>query len=246
MLPLPCDVRDVRQHLMRTVALARFPEIAEGDVIAAINQVPGQSQALLTECAADAVLPFELALVRLSCLWSWAAAVNLADDLADGDCDYLAGRVAPGVCFLLQSLAGSLAAQSELTLTCQRVALRALARAAAGQSLEVRAQAWNKELYLDVAGLIAGEQYSAYLQMLWDGTPLGASAAQCGRDLGCVGLTLTDVESSDGRFFSMSPRDRECVLAHHHEAIVRLMAHPSRAVMRFAQMARASLARSLT
>jgi hypothetical protein len=234
---LLCETRDIRDHLMRAVVLTHLPAMAERDVVLAIEQVRPDTQEFFSQCAADAALSYETGLERLACIWAWAAAVNLADDLADDECAYLENRVGPGVCFLLQNLAGTLGARGSLSAQCSERASLAMVRAAAGQSLEVRARDWTGDTYLAVASMIAGEQYSAYLQMLWHESLFADSAAVCGVDVGTVGLTVTDLESADRRFLGMSEAHRQLVVSHNRRAVARLKQHGSSGVLRFAHFA---------
>ena len=209
-----CRPTDVRSAVFHTLAFRRLPVVAERDVRVALERVEPASQLLLIQAAEDAGLQVHVALERLSCLWVLAATVNLADDLADGDCDYLDGRVAPGVCFLLHALSGVCAARSELSMECWADYSEFLTQAAAGQSLEVRAKEFDAAGYLEIARLIAGRQYAAYLRILWDGSQLAELAVATGEALGTAGLVVTDVLSRDRRLTDMLPRERAKVLGH--------------------------------
>jgi hypothetical protein len=207
-----CRPSDVRAAVLHTLAFRRLPTVAERDVYAALERVDPASQQLLIQAAEDAALNVRVALERLSCLWMLAATVNLADDLADGDCDYLEPRVAPGVSFLLHALSGVCAARSELSPAAWADYSEYLAQAAAGQCLEVRAARLDAAGYLEIARLIAGRQYAAYLRILWDGSRLADRALPLGLALGTVGLVMTDVVSNDRRLTEMRHEERETVL----------------------------------
>jgi hypothetical protein len=211
---LACEPRFIRRAVLRSLTFCTLPKLAEVDVQAAIDRVPEASQSLLIQAAEDAGLPDSIAVERLASLWVMAAAVNLADDLADGDCDYLPARVAPGVSFLLQALATTLAARGRVSAAGIEASSLALTRAAAGQSLEVRMEGWTAPQYLEVAELIAGQQYGAYFRLLWEGTRWEESSFAIGRDVGVVGIAMTDVASHDRRFGSMSTGDQALVLGH--------------------------------
>jgi len=104
-----CAPDFIRRAAIRALVFLRLPAQAERDVEAALGRVSPSSQVFLIGAAQDGGVPDEQAVERLACLWVAASSVNLTDDIADGDCDYLPARVAPGVGFLLQSLAMSLA-----------------------------------------------------------------------------------------------------------------------------------------
>lgn len=233
---------EVRELVESTLGFRALPPQAERDVWAALQRVPADSQALFIWAAEDAALERGTALERLACLWLLNAAVNVADDLADGDCDYLDARVAPGVAFLLQALALLPAARGSLALRCFEDCSIALTRAAAGQSLEVRRRAWGAADYLLVADLIAGEQYAAYLRLLWDGTVLESRALEIGRLIGRVGIVVTDLRSRDVRLFDLPDVDRSSVLHLCNGALAELEAAGVRSVKRFAEFARPIIA----
>jgi len=192
---------------------------------------------MLIQAAEDRRVPDAIAMDRLSCLWVTAAAVNLADDLADGDCDYLEPRVAPGISYLLQSFADIFAARGEVSSAGLQAYSMAMARAAAGQSLEVRTSSWNAERYLAVAELIAGQQYAAYFRLLWDGTAGEKESAAIGLAVGTVGILLTDLHSADHRFISMPHVEQELVIARGREAVGSLVRYELPSLRRFAELA---------
>jgi hypothetical protein len=239
---LSCDPSWIRRAVMRALAFCRLPAQAEADVQVALDRVQPQSQILLIQAAEDAGLPDAVAIERLCSLWMMSAAVNLADDLADGDCDYLPLPVAPGVSFLLQSLATALAARGEISATCLEECALGLTRAAAGQSLEVRPGGWEAGRYLRVAELIAGEQYGAHLRLLWEGTPWEKRAFAIGRDIGVVGIALTDVTSNDRRFRTMTRDDRETVLRECLARLKDIVVTSLPSLLRFAEMANGAFA----
>jgi hypothetical protein len=217
-----CAPEFVRRSIECTLSFLRLPERAELDVLQALDRVSPAGQKLLIQLAEDARVPDSVAIERLSCLWVSAAAINLADDLADGDCDYLEPRVGPGVSFLLQALSTACATRAGVTLRCLEEHSVAMTRAASGQSLEVRTCDWDAAGYLEVAALIAGEQYAAHLRLLWDGTLCQERAQTVGRMLGAVGLLVSDLASADRRFFGMSASDQAAVLQY-CRALVRTM-----------------------
>lgn len=226
---------------MRSVQFFDLPPVARTDALRAIDRVPPESQTLLIQAAAEAELAELLAIERLCCLTACAAAVNLTDDLADGDCHYLEAKTAPGVSFLLQAFAGGLAVRGGVSAVGLREFWLRLSKAAGGQSIEVRTDAWNEATYRDVAALIAGEQYAAYLRLLWDGTPLEHFAFELGHAMGTVTLVHSDVESGDRRFFSLPVPQQMAVLDDCLALLGQLESGPSRAVRNFALEARAVL-----
>jgi hypothetical protein len=232
-----CAPDFIRRAAIRALVFLRLPAQAERDVEAALGRVSPSSQVFLIGAAQDGGVPDEQAVERLACLWVAASSVNLTDDIADGDCDYLPARVAPGVGFLLQSLAMSLAIRGGVSTVALGQYSIALSRAAAGQSLEVRTDQWKAESYIEVAQLIAGEQYAAYFGILWDGTAWAERATQVGQLIGLIGLAATDVASRDRRFSSLTGGDKQLVLGRCRSALTELNALPLPSLKRFERFA---------
>jgi hypothetical protein len=231
----------VQRTVFRTLVFRKLPKLAERDVEAALLRVTPTSQSLLIQAAEDGLVPERVAMDRLACLWVTAAAVNLADDLADGDCDYLEPRVAPGVSFLLQSLACVCAARGGVSALGMEEHAIALTRAAAGQSLEVRTARWDAVEYMRVAGLIAAEQYAAYFRLLWDGTQWQEYAFSVGRAIGTIGIVMTDLAADDRRFTSMPAADQQTVVAACHAQLQVLAALQMPSLRHFCDLAERAL-----
>jgi len=230
-----CQPGILRRQVVRALRFCDLPAEAERDVARALERVPPESQELLIRAAAEADLLQVLAIERLCCLTVCAASVNLADDLADGDCHYLEPRTAPGVSFLLQSLAAALAARGGVSAAGLDRFWVLLAKAAGGQSLEVRTVTWGEARYREVAGLIAGEQYAAYLRLLWDGTALEPSALELGSAVGTLALVYSDLDSGDRRFFELGPAEQAAVLDSCLALSSKLESGPSKALQSFAK-----------
>jgi hypothetical protein len=226
-----CLPEVLRRQVIRTLRRQNYPALAEADVERALSRVPAESQVLLIQAAVDADLDEATAIERLCCLSVCAASVNLADDLADGDCHYLDPRVAPGVSFLLQSWAGALAVRGDVSPAGLEQFWRRLALAAAGQSIEVRTRVWSEELYRQVAQLVAGEQYAGYFRLLWDGTRAEPSATSIGESVGTIAFLHADLVSGDPRFFGMPGSDQLKVLSWCQEFLDTLETSSSRAVL---------------
>jgi hypothetical protein len=152
------------------------------------------------------------------------AAANLADDLADGDCTYLAEpeRTAPGVLALLQSLAVRTLARAGVGPAALDVFLGEMIRAAGGQQLELAtrsARAWDLDRTREVVAAIGGSQLSAYLVALWAGTPLEVRASEIGARLGSAAQVASDLRSADVRITALSDADRALLLAWAREEV---------------------------
>ena len=233
-----CPPRDLQDFVLSVLHFRDLPRRARDDVRIALTRIPPESQSIFLWAAEDAHLTAGTALERLAAVWFLNAAVNLADDLADGDCDYLEPRVGPGVAFLLQALALLPLARSNLTAACWEDCSIALTRAAAGQSLEVRGLISDAEDYLRIADAIAGQQYAAYFRLLWDGSELETRAVRVGSLIGRVCIVLTDLDSMDGRLFRLTTPERANILEVCRDALVELKEHAAcTSVLRFSEFA---------
>lgn len=209
----------VFRRVLRALHALSIPTPAERDVLRALEAAyePGLLQ-LFYEAAIEGGLEREDALLRASgCFVSFAAG-NLADDVVDGDCDYLddATRDGPTLQFLLQNLAWELWLNSGASRAALAGAARSLAAAAGPQQVEVRTRTWTAQLFADVAEGIAGRQWRAYLEVLWSGTALEPDAGRAGRAMGIAGHVAEDFRTADDRFFTMTPAEQHKTLALAH------------------------------
>lgn len=201
------------QEALRTIRRFELPELSERDLLIALEAGRPGPLDLLYAAGLDAALSRPVLLKRGAALFFSFCAGNVADDLIDGDCDYFTEplRIGPCVQFALQNLFFATCAEAELPPSALAETARALVRAAGPQALEVRTVDWTAPLYRQVAQGIAGEQWAAYLGLLWFGTPLQERAAQLGRDLGFSGHVVEDIRSQDRRFFSMPEADQALI-----------------------------------
>ncbi|WNZ62436.1 class I SAM-dependent methyltransferase [Myxococcus sp. MxC21-1] len=164
------------QESLRALRRLGLPEVSERDVLAALEAAQPGPLSLFYEAGAEAGLPREALMARGAGLFLSFSAGNLADDLIDGECTYHDPpiRVGPCVQFILQNLAFATlcGAQAQLPGPVLEEAVRTLAVAAGPQALEVRASDWTAPLFRQVAEGIAGQQWAAYLRVLWAGTVL--------------------------------------------------------------------------
>lgn len=232
----------VLESVRAMVRLRKLPLEAERDVEHALSRVPPESQFLFSWAVQDAGVPLGRASERLMSVFLFCAAVNLADDLADGDCDYLEPRTAPGVQFLLQALACLPLTRSDLTSAEMALISIALTRAASGQCLEVRGRTRSALEYLEVADLIAGAQYSAYFRILWGGTALFGEAERVGALIGRLALIYTDLASQDPRLLGLEPEEKFEVMRAGRLSLAELESHRHLvSVRRFVELVRTRL-----
>jgi hypothetical protein len=152
------------------------------------------------------------------------AAVQLADDLADGECSYLAdaARRGSGAQWLLQHLATGLLLQS----TCSPAELVAAAahfsRMGATQQMEVRREQWDLATAQQAATGLNGSQFAAYFGILADGTAWAEHAEGIGHDFGEVLHVVGDRFSRDRRITTLTEADQQALCQWARERLHRL------------------------
>lgn len=203
----------IYQETLRVLRRQALPEVAEQDVLAALEAAQPGPLGLLYAAGMEAELRHEVLLTRGAGIFLSFAAGNLADDLCDGECGYYPEpvRVGPYVQFLLQNLAWGTLAQAQVPGAVLSEAACELARAAGPQGLEIRTRQWTAPVFRQVAEGLAGQQWATYLRLLWDGTKL-AEQAVGGRWLGIAAHVAEDIRSGDARFFSMPEADQREVV----------------------------------
>jgi hypothetical protein len=220
------------QEALRVLRRAQLPEECERDLTAVLEAGRPGPLPLLYEAGHEAGLDRVAILARATAIYLAFCAGNLADDLADGDVDYLDEpvRLAPGAQYVLQTLAFAELAAAGLPAAVLERGARTLVASAAWQQVEVRTRAWTAARYREVAEAIAGRQWEAYLMFLWHGTPLLPLAAEIGVAAGLAGLVAEDFRSGDARFATLPAADQELALGWVREALLRLGAHELRCV----------------
>jgi len=216
--------RAIERHAHRIVQRAGLPPVAERDVRLALDAAHGGLARLLELAGLEAQLDFTCICERGAGILLMYAAANLADDLADGDCDYLEApeRMGPGVLALLQSLGTCTLARTGLSAERLDGFLSDMIRAAGGQQLELdtrSAGAWSLERTREVASAIGGNQLAAYLLALWAGTPLEARASEIGLRLGSASQVASDLRSADARVVELPSDERAQLLAWAREQV---------------------------
>lgn len=201
----------VFRESLRRLRRAALPEEAERDVVSALEAGRAGDGPLqfVYDAGTEAGLPREEILCRGAAIFFSFCAGNLADDLVDGDCDYLDPpiRLGPTVQFILQHLSSATFLASAVTRDDLMTAAELLARAAGPQQLEVRTDRWTLERAKLVAEGVAGLQFAAYLCALWSGTPLSERAISVGGRLGIAAHVAMDLASNDPRSLEAAERD---------------------------------------
>ncbi|MCG8592524.1 MAG: hypothetical protein MJE66_24810 [Proteobacteria bacterium] len=201
----------VFQEALRLLQDFSLPEVAVRDVVAALEANRSGPLQFLVDATAEAGLTEAEGLRRSAAVFFCYAAGQLADDLCDSECTYLENpsSTGPSTQFLLESLFfATLGEKTSVSRDALTEAARQLAIGTGPQHAEVRARHWTEPLAREVAEGIAGRQIAAYLQVLWDGTPLAEQANTVGRALGIAAHVATDIRTDDRRFYGLSEEAR--------------------------------------
>ena len=230
-------------RVRRDYAARGYPEPTLADLGASVAAIrPG----VLDFCFAlgrEAGVPAAVAEARTVAIAYSVAAVNLADDLADGDCDYLAEpfRSGPTTQYLLQCLFFEKVCALGTPAEVLAAVTRDFEQVAAWQHVEIVTKAWTGELARDVALGITARQVVAYLRIALFGRPPAEHAEALGLDVGLATHVALDAESSDSRFWSIAPRDRDELARSALDAIERAAAFEFEALEPIAAQVRRTL-----
>jgi len=203
------------QEALRVLVNQRLPEVGQRDLVAALEAARPGPLAFLYVAGVDAGLPYEKLLRRAVGIYFNFCAGNLADDLMDGDCTYLSEpfRLGPCVQYVLQTLSYRTLLEAELPGPTLASVTGELIAAAGQQLIEVRTRRWSAPLFREVAQGIACRQWSAYLQILWCGTPLSSRAVTVSVNAGLAGHVVKDIRTGDPRYTTLPGADKREVLA---------------------------------
>jgi hypothetical protein len=184
---------------------------AHADVRAVLRANRSDMLAFLLALGLDAKVSPASAVRRVAGIFFNIAALQVADDIADGDCDYLDHPEGTGTAaqYILQNLFYKALLTDVLQLdTLVRVA-DAMVAGAAPQSFEVRGfDAWTLTHAKATAEGFGGAHHGAYFQIMWHGTSFESCAFSTGWAFG-VGVSVTsDIRSNDLRFRSLNIDDR--------------------------------------
>jgi hypothetical protein len=195
----------IHARARRFVAGAGLPDEVFRTLVRVLEVNQAQLLQFLFEAALEAGCETGLALDRAAGLALHLGALQLADDLADGDCDYLEPAVGVGTAaqYLLQSLfvPAMLAARvnpDDLHLACMH-----FARGGAPQILEVRGPVWTLESARMLAQTFGGEYMVGNLCLAWSGTAMAARAEAIGMPLGIALHVASELRSRDIRVMSL-------------------------------------------
>lgn len=191
-----------------------LPSPAESDLLAVLEAGRSGPLQFFFDALAEARVVGEPARRRGAAVYFCYCAGQLADDLADGDCDYLEAphRTGPSAQFILQNLFFRTGVSAGLEPAVLHAVAGDLARGAGAQHIEVRTVEWSEPTAREVAEGISGLQFSAYLRLLWAGTALAECASRIGLALGIAAHVAHDVHTRDPRFWGLAEDERASLL----------------------------------
>jgi hypothetical protein len=207
---------------LKAVRNFEFPLMCERDLVVALGAGRGALEAIYPFALASG-LPREVMLRRAVAVFFGQCAGNVCDDLADGDCTYFEPGVptAPMVQFILQHLMFEEGLRADVRPAAMTRVSTTLARAASFGPVELRTNAWSVPVYRQMAERTGGDQWQAYLQLLWDGTALSPHALELGAHVGFSSYVAMDLRDRDRRLFSLTSIEQWQVI----EAASRSCAH---------------------
>ena len=182
--------------------------------------------ALLFDIALAAGLSREVAIERCAALFFYIGALQVADDLADHECDYLELPEGSGTVsqIVLQNLFFLTLARSGVPNEVLIEAAEHLVRGAGPQHFEIRTQQWTLEKTRAVARGMGAEHFIAYLKLLLSGTPHVERAEWLGHRIGLLVHYYSDTLHRDDRLWTLPLAHRAAVLNEALEAAVELKA----------------------
>jgi hypothetical protein len=151
------------------------------------------------------------ALHRATAIFFNIAALQVADDIADGDCNYLDHPEGTGTAaqFILQNLFyKTLLSETLPASVLERVADGMIA-GAAPQSFEVRGfDPWTLAHAKATAEGFGGAHHGAYFRIMLHGSSHESRALAAGWGFGVGVSVMCDIRSKDRRFYSLAIDDR--------------------------------------
>jgi hypothetical protein len=196
----------VFQEVLRIVGRQQLPDASCRDILAVLESNRKEPLEFLYQAGIEATLSPEQTIIRAASIYFNLCAGSLCDDLSDGDCTYLAEpyRLGPCTQAILHALFFHSLAETGLPTATISAVARELAAAIGPQHIELRTKRWTAAVFRQVAMGIGGRQWSAYMQVLWYGTPLTSRAAAIGMKAGIAAIVREDIQSRDRRYTTLS------------------------------------------
>jgi len=239
------SARYVLNKTIRFVTAFLDESPAQSDVESTLRAVDDKFALFYYALAVDAGLSVDRAAARASAVLLQFASVQLADDLADGDCDYLKSpsRTGAGTQWLLQHLYNLAAIDLGVGVTVVAEASRDFVCAGAAQQVEIRTTAWDLSTARAMAVGLNARQHRAYFRLVLAQTPAEPAAAALGYDFGFALHVSGDRIKGDERWARLDASARQPLLAEARFAAARLLESEFASVRERAKWFEAVLAR---
>jgi len=139
--------------------------------------------------------------------------IHLADDLADGDCDYLENPEAAGPTtqYTLQQLVSLSMLDASICPEAARCFCQQMLKVGSAQHEEIRTRQWTFARTRAAAVQLGGWLYGAYFALALHQTSMAAEAEDLGYHFGLACFVARDIKSSDVRYTSLSEEDRQAL-----------------------------------
>lgn len=185
------------------------------DVLTALAENGTDTPPFLFTLGREAGLDPRVALARATGVHLNIVALQVMDDVADGDCDYLTPAAGAGTAtqYMLQNLGYAALLDAGLPPELLRTLALELAGGASAQSLEVRTRVFDPASARVMTEGFGGRHYAAYFRLMLHGTRLEARAAELGRALGIGVAVSSDIRSHDARVMTLLPEERAELIA---------------------------------
>ncbi len=201
---------------IRTVALSRIAGFELTPQLSiSLSTLLFRCRASLLQFVYEAGIDAKLAhepIVRRGLTVAWLnAAIQLSDDLSDGDCDYLDDplRTGPVLLMILHQLYNAALADAGVSFHTLSRTAELLVSVGSGQYEELQTRRWTERKATLAALKLNGDQHAAFLEIVWAKTPLEKRASRVGRDIGWLVHVYTDIVSKDDRYYSLPKSDKE-------------------------------------
>lgn len=192
------------------VAKQEFAPVTERSLRSALALASPPIIQLQYELALYSGLSHEQSCARALPILLQNCAIHLADDIADGDCDYLSLPQAATALYTLQQLTSL--SLSELNLAESQVFLRLLVQVGDAQHQEIATERWDLQKARSAALGLNGAQFSAYFYLASAGTNHAGKLRDLGCSFGIVNHLANDMKSHDARVMTLPEEEQTKLL----------------------------------
>ena len=200
-----------KQHALRLVRSISDIEPGSSIIKEIINNADTAVTQLLYDAAYSAHADLDIALQRSIPILIHTALIHLADDIADGDCDYVDEPVSQGVTavYTLLHLFNISLAQTNIK---EPTLFQSLAEVGLWQHQEIATQRWDLEKSKNAAMGLNGRQFEAYFELAAFGTDALESLKKAGFAYGVAAHVMNDIIGDDARLYDLTVGDRKTLI----------------------------------